>query len=157
MKKLLLVFAFIAMSVWDAYAQSLSDYVGTYTGTLYNIEMNGKTGYSSRTMSFQITNDGYLKGEIGAIGSMPGVININLAVSVENGRLVAQSETAGTLTFNIGGSTTLYVDDDEGGLVGEINSSKTMSFTLNVVGSMLGISVFPASVSFVSTSFVAGI
>ena len=55
---------------------NVSDYVGEYYGTLSNIMMNNKTGYADQTMSFFITADGKLHGEIGQIGKMPGKITL---------------------------------------------------------------------------------
>lgn len=51
-------------------------YAGTYAGTLYGIEMNGESGYEDQQMSFEITETGYLHGQLAPIGKMPGTITI---------------------------------------------------------------------------------
>lgn len=105
-------------------------------------------------MTFTITADGHLTGQIGQIGSMPGVITINMEIDVEDGNLVAYGTSAGYLAFSFGGGTDLNIDDEKGGFSGTIDASNKMNFTLHVIGSMLGIPVFPGSVSFTSSSFI---
>lgn len=119
--------------------------------------MNNNTDYPSRDMSFQITSDGKLMGQIGKIGKMPGTITIDLQVEIDGeGNLTTNANDAGTLDFEFGGSSPLMIDDTKGGFQGTIDSNKNMVFTLHVRGKMIGIPVFPASVTFVSKSFVAG-
>lgn len=156
-KKIFLMFAFVAISVSFVCAQNLNEYIGTYAGTLQDIEMNNKTGYPNQDMSFKITSKGHLVGEIGNIGKMPGTITIDLPINIDdNGTLTAKANVAGTLNFDLGGESSLVLDAKKGGFQGNIDSYKKMIFTLHVRGSMVGIPVFPASVTFVSNSFVAG-
>lgn len=158
MKKILFTMFMALTFVMNAKA-NVSDYVGEYYGTLSNIMMNNKTGYADQTMSFFITADGKLHGEIGQIGKMPGKITIDMDVDIdEDGNMTAVYTKAGVLDFTISilGSSTLYLDedgaDDDGAtspFVGTIKSNK-MNFTLYVVGKYLGAS-FPARVSFEGT------
>ena len=152
-KKLFMFVAIMLAFVMSANAQS-----GSYTGTLHNIVMNGNPK-GDQTMTFTYSN-GYLKGTLPKIGSMPGTITINMPVDVDaNGNLTTTASQVGTLSVL---STPLYLDDDcddnNGAFYGtltKVNGTYVLDFTLNVVGSFLSIEVFPASVSFTSTSFVA--
>ena len=59
---------------------AISDYEGTYSGTMDNIIMRGKP-YESRAATYKIEG-GRLKCDFPQIGSMPGTITISLAVEV---------------------------------------------------------------------------
>ena len=60
---------------------AISDYEGTYSGTMDNIIMRGKP-YESRAATYKIEG-GRLKCDFPQIGSMPGTITISLAVEVD--------------------------------------------------------------------------
>lgn len=89
------------------------------------------------------------------IGTYAGTIDLQVEIDGE-GNLTTNANDAGTLDFEFGGSSPLMIDDTKGGFQGTIDSNKNMVFTLHVRGKMIGIPVFPASVTFVSKSFVAG-
>lgn len=154
MKRAFLFIAIVAMCVLgiqNAQAQSV-DITGTYTGTLSNVTMNSKTYADVSNVSFTFTkvSDGVYSltsTPIGPIGSMPGTINVNATVYVdEYGNLSADAgDQAGTLvtttleiTFNI------YMT----GISGNVNNGVS-SFVLDTYAAkILGYEAFNASVTF---------
>lgn len=158
MKRILIMAAFVTACLGQVKAVSSSDFnvvpdvslfseasYGKYNGTLTNVTMNGKSYNDVPGITFSLNKNGTLSGTVGKIGKMPGTITINVPVSVdESGNVSAiQGAVAGRLAFSFGGGTNLYVQS----LTGNVNSG-TLQFTLETYGSFLGMSVFPASVSF---------
>lgn len=78
---------------------AISDYEGTYSGTMDNIIMKGKP-YESRAATYKIEG-GRLKCDFPQIGSMPGTITISLAVEVD--------EETGEITAYNGGRSRHFV------------------------------------------------
>lgn len=155
MKRLSLLLTVLLTVVCMSYAQDINSYVGFYSGTLHDIEMNHNQGYPDENTTFEIQSDGehlFLDGEFGPVGQMPGKISIHFQIEIKDGVIEPASgvTSAGRLYFNWGGSTDLKLED----IVGTINSDNKLDFTLNVHGSFLGISVFPAQVSFTSDSYI---
>lgn len=80
---------------------AISDYEGTYNGTMDQIKMRGED-YEPRAASYTLEN-GILSCDFPQIGSMPGNITIELEVEVdeETGEITAfKGDKAGTLTSN---------------------------------------------------------
>lgn len=173
MKKLFLSLAVLLASVgWTNAANGLSEsfvvfsttsvpsnFIGSYYGLLYDIEMNGQTGYADQNMTFTVTTGDRLQGTLPQIGSMPGTITINLPISVAtSGTLTTTagpSDPVGNLT--IGGFLTIPLYLDGSASTAFSNASidpvtNEMNFTLKVKGSYFGTN-FPASVSFTSSVF----
>ncbi|WP_294083141.1 hypothetical protein [Proteiniphilum sp. UBA5384] len=138
-----------------------SNFVGSYTGLLHNIIMNGNDDYEDREMTFKVISADKLQGTLPQIGSMPGTITIDLPISVAtNGNMTttAGSGQVGTLKLNIFPYLTipLYLDGTNataftGASIDPV--TKEMNFTLKVKGEYLGISMYPAQVSFTSSIF----
>lgn len=79
---------------------AISDYEGTYNGTMDQIKMRGED-YEPRAASYTLEN-GILSCDFPQIGSMPGNITIELEVEVdeETGEITAfKGDKAGTLTI----------------------------------------------------------
>lgn len=79
---------------------AISDYEGTYNGTMDQIKMRGED-YEPRAASYTLEN-GILSCDFPQIGSMPGNITIELEVEVdeEAGEITAfKGDKAGTLTI----------------------------------------------------------
>ena len=128
---------------------AISDYEGTYSGTMDNIIMRGKP-YESRAATYKIEG-GRLKCDFPQIGSMPGTITISLAVEVDEdtgGITAYNGDEAGTLSLPLGIKVKLYLDDLRDAKITDNGSSKQIEFTLDVSGTFLGAN-FPASVHFV--------
>ncbi len=118
---------------------AISDYEGTYNGTMDQIKMRGED-YEPRTASYTLEG-GLLTCDFPQIGSMPGNITIELEVEVD--------EETGEITANEGdqaGTIKLYLDS----LTDAKVTGNTIEFTLAVSGKFLGAD-FPASVHFVGT------
>jgi len=151
MKKTILSIALAAMCVFgiqNAKAQ-------TFTGTLTNVKMNSKTYSDVNNVSFTLTNeDGEVYNltstPIGPIGKMPGTINVNATVFVdENGNISAASigDVAGTLDLSIGGSLNIYMTS----ISGNVNDG-SIYFVLDTYSvEILGIQAIKASVTFNGT------
>lgn len=80
---------------------AISDYEGTYNGTMDQIKMRGED-YEPRAASYTLEN-GILSCDFPQIGSMPGNITIELEVEVdeETGEITAfKGDKAGTLTMH---------------------------------------------------------
>lgn len=126
---------------------AISDYEGTYNGTMDKIKMKGKD-YEPRTASYTLEG-GLLTCDFPQIGSMPGTITIELNVNVdeETGEITADSGVdAGYLTILGMDLVKLKLDS----LTDAKVTGNTIEFTLAVSGKFLGAD-FPASVHFVGT------
>lgn len=127
---------------------AISDYEGTYNGTMDQIKMRGED-YEPRTASYTLEG-GLLTCDFPQIGSMPGNISIELGVEVdeETGEITAnEGDQAGTLKILNMLPIKLYLDS----LTDAKVTGNTIEFTLAVSGKFLGAD-FPASVHFVGTS-----
>ena len=128
---------------------AISDYEGTYNGTMDQIKMRGED-YEPRTASYTLEG-GLLTCDFPQIGSMPGNITIELEVEVdeETGEITAnEGDQAGTLKILNMLPIKLYLDS----LTDAKVTGNTIEFTLAVSGKFLGAD-FPASVHFVGTKF----
>lgn len=126
---------------------AISDYEGTYNGTMDQIKMRGED-YEPRTASYTLEG-GLLTCDFPQIGSMPGNITIELEVEVdeETGEITAnEGDQAGTLKILNMLPIKLYLDS----LTDAKVTGNTIEFTLAVSGKFLGAD-FPASVHFVGT------
>lgn len=126
---------------------AISDYEGTYNGTMDQIKMRGED-YEPRTASYTLEG-GLLTCDFPQIGSMPGNITIELGVEVdeETGEITAnEGDQAGTLKILNMLPIKLYLDS----LTDAKVTGNTIEFTLAVSGKFLGAD-FPASVHFVGT------
>lgn len=126
-------------------------YAGTYAGTLYGIEMNGESGYEDQQMSFEITEAGYLYGQLAPIGEMPGTITINMPVSVDtNGNLTtnAGNDVVATLKMSTFPYMTINLYLNENGLSNASIENGELNFTLQVKGKFGVIDMFPATINF---------
>ena len=124
---------------------AISDYEGTYNGTMDKIKMKGKD-YEPRAASYTLEG-GLLTCDFPQIGSMPGTITIELNVNVdeETGEITADSGVdAGYLTILGMDLVKLKLDS----LTDAKVTGNTIEFTLAVSGKFLGAD-FPASVHFV--------
>lgn len=127
---------------------AISDYEGTYNGTMDKIKMKGKD-YEPRAASYTLEG-GLLTCDFPQIGSMPGTITIELNVNVdeETGEITADSGVdAGYLTILGMDLVKLKLDS----LTDAKVTGNTIEFTLAVSGKFLGAD-FPASVHFVGTN-----
>lgn len=123
---------------------AISDYEGTYNGTMDKIKMKGKD-YEPRAASYTLEG-GLLTCDFPQIGSMPGTITIELNVNVdeETGEITADSGVdAGYLTILGMDLVKLKLDS----LTDAKVTGNTIEFTLAVSGKFLGAD-FPASVHF---------
>lgn len=121
---------------------AISDYEGTYNGTMDKIKMKGKD-YEPRAASYTLEG-GLLTCDFPQIGSMPGTITIELNVNVdeETGEITADSGVdAGYLTILGMDLVKLKLDS----LTDAKVTGNTIEFTLAVSGKFLGAD-FPASV-----------
>lgn len=128
---------------------AISDYEGTYNGTMDKIKMKGKD-YEPRAASYTLEG-GLLTCDFPQIGSMPGTITIELNVNVdeETGEITADSGVdAGYLTILGMDLVKLKLDS----LTDAKVTGNTIEFTLAVSGKFLGAD-FPASVHFDSSLF----
>ena len=128
---------------------AISDYEGTYNGTMDQIKMRGED-YEPRTASYTLEG-GLLTCDFPQIGSMPGNITIELGVEVdeETGEITAnEGDQAGTLKILNMLPIKLYLDS----LTDAKVTGNTIEFTLAVSGKFLGAD-FPASVHFVGTKY----
>ena len=137
---------------------AISDYEGTYNGTMDKIKMKGKD-YEPRAASSAVVTD-MLPNSAGARSSLtlfkssmssnlPGTITIELNVNVdeETGEITADSGVdAGYLTILGMDLVKLKLDS----LTDAKVTGNTIEFTLAVSGKFLGAD-FPASVHFVGT------
>lgn len=131
---------------------AISDYEGTYSGTMDNIMMNGKL-YESRAATFRIEG-GSLKCDFPQVGRMPGTITIDLPVAVdeETGEITAYTgEKAGTLSLPIGLVYEFKLDDLRDAKITDNGGSQQLEFTLDVSARYLFFFNFLASVHFVGT------
>lgn len=122
-----------------------------YAGTLYGIEMNGESGYEDQQMSFEITEAGYLYGQLAPIGEMPGTITINMPVSVDtNGNLTtnAGNDVVATLKMSTFPYMTINLYLNENGLSNASIENGELNFTLQVKGKFGVIDMFPATINF---------
>lgn len=120
---------------------AISDYEGTYNGTMDKIKMKGKD-YEPRAASYTLEG-GLLTCDFPQIGSMPGTITIELNVNVdeETGEITADSGVdAGYLTILGMDLVKLKLDS----LTDAKVTGNTIEFTLAVSGKFLGAD-FPAS------------
>lgn len=127
---------------------AISDYEGTYNGTMDKIKMKGKD-YEPRAASYTLEG-GLLTCDFPQIGSMPGTITIELNVNVdeETGEITADSGVdAGYLTILGMDLVKLKLDS----LTDAKVTGNTIEFTLAVSGKFLGAD-FPASVHFNNSS-----
>lgn len=111
---------------------AISDYEGTYSGTMDNIMMRGKF-YESRAATFRIES-GHLKCDFPQVGSMPGTITIDLPVAVdeETGEITAYiGEKAGTLSI-LGLIYEFKLDDLRDAKITDNGGSQQLEFTLDV-------------------------
>ena len=118
---------------------AISDYEGTYNGTMDQIKMRGED-YEPRAASYTLEN-GILSCDFPQIGSMPGNITIELEVEVdeETGEITAfKGDKAGTLTILGMDLVTLKLDS----LTDAKVTGNTIEFTLAVSGKFLGASLF---------------
>lgn len=114
---------------------AISDYEGTYNGTMDQIKMRGED-YEPRAASYTLEN-GILSCDFPQIGSMPGNITIELEVEVdeETGEITAfKGDKAGTLTILGMDLVTLKLDS----LTDAKVTGNTIEFTLAVSGKFLG-------------------
>lgn len=119
---------------------AISDYEGTYNGTMDKIKMKGKD-YEPRAASYTLEG-GLLTCDFPQIGSMPGTITIELNVNVdeETGEITADSGVdAGYLTILGMDLVKLKLDS----LTDAKVTGNTIEFTLAVSGKFLGAD-FPA-------------
>lgn len=119
---------------------AISDYEGTYNGTMDQIKMRGED-YEPRAASYTLEN-GILSCDFPQIGSMPGNITIELEVEVdeETGEITAfKGDKAGTLTILGMDLVTLKLDS----LTDAKVTGNTIEFTLAVSGKFLGASLHP--------------
>lgn len=119
---------------------AISDYEGTYNGTMDQIKMRGED-YEPRTASYTLEG-GLLTCDFPQIGSMPGNITIELEVEVdeETGEITAnEGDQAGTLKILNMLPIKLYLDS----LTDAKVTGNTIEFTLAVSGKFLGAD-FPA-------------
>ena len=120
---------------------AISDYEGTYNGTMDQIKMRGED-YEPRTASYTLEG-GLLTCDFPQIGSMPGNITIELEVEVdeETGEITAnEGDQAGTLKILNMLPIKLYLDS----LTDAKVTGNTIEFTLAVSGKFLGaISLHP--------------
>lgn len=120
---------------------AISDYEGTYNGTMDKIKMKGKD-YEPRAASYTLEG-GLLTCDFPQIGSMPGTITIELNVNVdeETGEITADSGVdAGYLTILGMDLVKLKLDS----LTDAKVTGNTIEFTLAVSGKFLGqISLHP--------------
>lgn len=110
---------------------AISDYEGTYNGTMDQIKMRGED-YEPRAASYTLEN-GILSCDFPQIGSMPGNITIELEVEVdeETGEITAfKGDKAGTLTILGMDLVTLKLDS----LTDAKVTGNTIEFTLAVSG-----------------------
>lgn len=116
-----------------------------FTGTLSNIVMNEKNYDNVSNVQFTITGDSRLVGTIAQIGSMPGTINIDLAVYIDpvTGEIEADDSVAGSLSIAGADLVNVYVES----LTGSVNDN-TLHFVLDTYGKFGVITMFPASVTF---------
>lgn len=115
---------------------AISDYEGTYNGTMDQIKMRGED-YEPRAASYTLEN-GILSCDFPQIGSMPGNITIELEVEVdeETGEITAfKGDKAGTLTILGMDLVTLKLDS----LTDAKVTGNTIEFTLAVSGKFLGL------------------
>lgn len=113
---------------------AISDYEGTYNGTMDQIKMRGED-YEPRAASYTLEN-GILSCDFPQIGSMPGNITIELEVEVdeETGEITAfKGDKAGTLTILGMDLVTLKLDS----LTDAKVTGNTIEFTLAVSGKFL--------------------
>lgn len=113
---------------------AISDYEGTYNGTMDQIKMRGED-YEPRAASYTLEN-GILSCDFPQIGSMPGNITIELEVEVdeETGEITAfKGDKAGTLTILGMDLVTLKLDS----LTDAKVTGNTIEFTLAVSGKLL--------------------
>ncbi|WP_347022877.1 hypothetical protein, partial [Bacteroides ovatus] len=114
---------------------AISDYEGTYNGTMDKIKMKGKD-YEPRAASYTLEG-GLLTCDFPQIGSMPGTITIELNVNVdeETGEITADSGVdAGYLTILGMDLVKLKLDS----LTDAKVTGNTIEFTLAVSGKFLG-------------------
>lgn len=126
---------------------TISDYEGTYNGTMDKIKMKGKD-YEPRTASYTLEG-GILTCVFPKIGSMPGNITIELEIEVDEktGEITAnEGEQAGTLKILKMLPIKLYLES----LTDAKVTGKMIEFTLAVSGKFLGAN-FPASIHFIGT------
>lgn len=119
---------------------AISDYEGTYNGTMDQIKMRGED-YEPRAASYTLEN-GILSCDFPQIGSMPGNITIELEVEVdeETGEITAfKGDKAGTLTILGMDLVTLKLDS----LTDAKVTGNTIEFTLAVSGKFLGADLHP--------------
>lgn len=119
---------------------AISDYEGTYNGTMDQIKMRGED-YEPRAASYTLEN-GILSCDFPQIGSMPGNITIELEVEVdeETGEITAfKGDKAGTLTILGMDLVTLKLDS----LTDAKVTGNTIEFTLAVSGKFLGADLKP--------------
>lgn len=137
-----------------------SNFIGSYYGLLYDIEMMGNTGYDDQNMTFTVTTGNVLHGVLPQIGSMPGTITIDLPISVATDGTMATTADAstkvGTLVIpSFGITISLTLDGSASTAFSNATIdpvTNEMNFTLKVKGSYFGTN-FPASVSFTSSVF----
>lgn len=124
---------------------------GTYDGTLSNITMNGKLYNNATNQSFILERiDGNLyklTGTVGPIGKMPGIIKVEINVSIDNGVITATtpiSKPAGKLVLLDGRlPINIKLSSFTGTLV-----NNALHFVLDTYTGWQSIPVFPASVTF---------
>lgn len=155
MRKVIMLIAIVAMCVLgiqNVQAQSV-DISGTYTGKLTNVTMNDNTydDVSSVTFTFTKLSDGVynLKSSaIGPIGKMPGTINVDATVYVDDsGELSADAgDNAGTLVTTIGIPFNIYMTSISGNVSGGLQGFVLDTYAMKI----LGYEAFNASVTFVA-------
>ena len=121
---------------------AISDYEGTYNGTMDQIKMRGED-YEPRAASYTLEN-GILSCDFPQIGSMPGNITIELEVEVdeETGEITAfKGDKAGTLTILGMDLVTLKLDS----LTDAKVTGNTIEFTLAIHLTQWGRHHYPVS------------
>ena len=130
----------------------------TFKGTLSNVSMNDKTYNNVNDVTFTLTKkngDNYIltSSPIGPIGKMPGTINVNASIIVnEKGHISTNSvdEFAGTLDLKLGGSLNIYMTNITGRNEGDSINFVLDTYSLDIL-EILGIEAIRASVTFNGT------
>lgn len=149
MRTLSFMVAFVAMSLFCVLSANAQNLSGTYSGTLSEISMNHNPYDDADGVTFTLVDygngSGILTGTVGPIGSMPGRIVVQMAITISGETLSATPKnSAGNLVLDSGTTMPIYTSSFSGKVEGN-----TIHFVLDTYAfEAFGVKMFPASVTF---------